>query len=334
MNTKALFVGHQAVDRFSQHTGIKAVFSPSKGADQFLDATIKFIDPRFDEVFAVEFKSEVRNHHLPDLLVLKERSKRPFILIGQTIFPSVKEYLRKHKINYVDIAGNTNIQTSQVIIYIDGQKWKDDTHPVQLNRAFTKTGLRVVFLLLTDPGAVNYSTRLLAERAGVSVGAVNNTITGLQTMGFLRRINKSSNRIDLRDLLTERWISGYQERLKPALHLGNFRLASDVHGWEKLRLDAGSYWSGEAAAFLIRKKLIPKVVTIYSGLSKIEFMIKNKLIPDAEGPITLYQRFWNGQLGDIDKHLAPVLLIYADLTDTMDPRCIEEAQELIKENSF
>ena len=334
MNTKAYYIGHEALNRFTEHTGIKAVFSRTKGVELFTDATIKFNDPRFEDVFTIEFKNEVRNHHLPVLLDLKEKSKRPFILIGQTIFPSVKEYLRKYGINYIDIAGNASIQTDQAIIYIDGQKWQDDTHPTQLNRAFTKTGLRVVFLLLIDPGAVTYSNRMLAEMGGVSVGAVNNTMNGLQIMGFLRRINKTTSRIDLRDTLVERWISGYQERLKPALHLGNFRFTGKVSSWESLRLTTDSFWSGEVAAFKMRKNLIPKTVTIYTGLNKLEFMRSNHLVPDAEGDITLYQRFWKGELGEASRHLAPLLLIYADLTDTMDPRCIEEAQALIKENSF
>ncbi len=334
MNTKAYHIGHEAINRFTQHTGIAAEFSPMQGVEHFVDATIRFQDPRFNDVFDIEIKNEVRNHHLPALLDLKERNKRPFILIGQTIFPSVKDYLRKNGINYIDMAGNASIQTDLVLIYIDGQKWQDETHPMLLNRAFTKTGLRVVYLLLTDQGAVNYPVRLLAELAGASVGGVNNTLTGLLTMGFLRRINKTTTRIDLRETLVERWISGYQERLKPALHLGNFKMKGGMENWEQLKLDAGSYWSGEAAAYKMRKNLFPKTVTIYTGMEKLDFMKRNQLIPNPEGEIALYQRFWNGPIGQADTHLAPVLLTYADLTDTMDPRCIDEAQELIKENKL
>ena len=334
MNTKAYHIGHEALNRFTKHTGIAAEFSTTQGVEHFEDATIRFQDPRLTDVFDMEIKNEVRNHHLPALLDRKERYKRPYILIGQTIFPSVKDYLRKNGINYIDMAGNASIQTSQAVIYIDGQKWQDETHPMLLNRAFTKTGLRVVYLLLTDPGAVNYPVRLLAELAGASVGGVNNTLTGLLTMGFLRRINKTTTRIDLRETLVERWISGYQERLKPALHLGNFRMKDGMENWEQLKLDAGSYWSGEAAAYKMRKNLFPKTVTIYTGMEKLDFMKRNQLIPHPEGEITLYQRFWNGPIGQADTHLAPVLLTYADLTDTMDPRCIDEAQELIKENKL
>lgn len=69
-------------------------------------------------------------------------------------------------------------------------------------------------------------------------------------------------------------------------------------------------------------------------MEKLDFMKRNLLIPDPEGEITLYRRFWNGPIGQVDTHLPPVLLTYADLTDTMDPRCIDEAQELIKENKL
>jgi len=77
-----------------------------------------------------------------------------------------------------------------------------------------------------------------------------------------------------------------------------------------------------------------RLVTIYTGIEKLDFMKRNQLIPHPEGEITLYQRFWYGPIGQSDTHLAPVLLTYADLTDTMDLRCIDEAQELIKENKL
>ncbi|MCY1520390.1 Transcriptional regulator, AbiEi antitoxin, Type IV TA system [compost metagenome] len=331
MNTKTYHIGHEALLRFEKHTGIEAHFTPNQGVENFTDGLIRFMDNRFHDVFRVEFKHEVRNHHLPALLKLKESSHHPFILIGQTIFPSVKEYLRKQGINYIDMAGNANIQTEEALIYIDGQKWQDETHPMLLNRAFTKTGLRVVFILLTDKKATGYSNRLLAELAGVSVGAVNHALSGLQTMGFLQKVNKTMNCIDSREALLERWISGFQERLKPTLHLGNFRIKGGVDNWETIRLDTNSYWSGEAAAYRLRNHLLPKTLTVYTGMDKLAFMKQHQLIPDTEGNLSLYQKFWNGPINGPTALIAPLLLAYADLMDTRDPRCVEEAQEIIKE---
>jgi hypothetical protein len=103
MNIKNYHLGHEALQRFENYTGIKANWTPTAGESNFMDGKIVIYDPRFTDVFAAEFKNEVRNHHLPALLELKEQNTRPYILIAQTIFPSVKEYLRKNNINYIVI---------------------------------------------------------------------------------------------------------------------------------------------------------------------------------------------------------------------------------------
>ena len=53
------------------------------------------------------------------------------------------------------------------------------------------------------------------------------------------------------------------------------------------------------------------------------------VVPDTDGEIAVYQKFWTG--GDTDT--VPAVLIYADLMDTANGRCIEAAQK-IKENEL
>ena len=328
MNSKAYHIIHTALEKLQQLTGLKGLWYPNEKVPGLLDGTVKFTNGSFTDVFVAEIKNEVRNHHLQNITDTAKTALHPFILVGGNIYPSVKEYLRKQGINYVDIAGNTFIKQGDTLIYIEGQKWKDDTHPQALNRAFTKTGLKITFVLLKDPGAVNYPTRTLALLARVSVGAVNSALSGLKMMTFIGLLSKGRYRIDLRETLIDRWVSGYQERLKPDLLIGNFKSNID---WESMRLDGSSYWGGEAAAWKLRKHLVPATVMIYTDDSRTEFMKKHRLVPDPEGPIMLYQKFWDNGMLETYTGIAPRLLVYADLMDTMDPRCIEEAQEIYKE---
>lgn len=53
------------------------------------------------------------------------------------------------------------------------------------------------------------------------------------------------------------------------------------------------------------------------------------VVPDADGEIAVYRKFWTG--GSVNS--VPAVLIYTDLMDTANGRCIEAAQK-IKENEL
>lgn len=76
------------------------------------------------------------------------------MIMAEKIFPTIKKKLRNHGVNHFDAAGNIFIKTRNQTIWIDGNKYtpprKADT-----DKAFTKTGLKAVFYLLINDGAVN-----------------------------------------------------------------------------------------------------------------------------------------------------------------------------------
>ena len=49
------------------------------------------------------------------------------------------------------------------------------------------------------------------------------------------------------------------------------------------------------------------------------------VIPDANGEITVYEKFWTGKDAT---NVTPAILTYADLMDTANSRCIEAAQKI------
>ena len=86
---------------------------------------------------------------------------------------------------------------------------------------------------------------------------------------------------------------------------------------------------GEYAAELVTEYLKAVQFTLYTDMPKIDTMRALKLIPDNDGSLVIYKKFWKNQFFNIKNlNLAPLLLIYADLMITNDPRCKETALKI------
>lgn len=57
-------------------------------------------------------------------------------------------------------------------------------------------------------------------------------------------------------------------------------------------------------------------------------MMHYGLVPDQDGNIQVYEKFWEQ---DDQRDIAPDLLVYADLMNTQDKRCIETANIIFNE---
>ncbi len=284
--------------------------------------------------FFIEVKRELRTQHLPQILVLAKRYG-PLVVIAERIFPNLKQTLREEKIGYIDAAGNIFAHTPDIYIWIDGHKpfLADKPGPT---RAFTKTGLKMVFHLLQNAYAVNAPYRQLAADAGIALGAVKNVMDGLRQNGFLLDIDRNTVKLQNKPVLLERWITGYRETLKPALNLGTYRFTDPERAgdWQKLPLDpAQDAWGGEPAADYYTNYLKPGVLTLYTKQPKIDLMIKWRLIPDPQGNLLLFEKFWKDEPIHAPNNsiVAPPLLVYTDLLLTEDPRCNETAQRIYNE---
>ncbi|MEB0250240.1 hypothetical protein QN344_08820, partial [Mucilaginibacter sp. 5B2] len=50
------------------------------------------------------------------------RKYKPFMVITDRIFPTLKETLRENKIGYLDAAGNIYVNTPEQFVWLDGHK--------------------------------------------------------------------------------------------------------------------------------------------------------------------------------------------------------------------
>jgi hypothetical protein len=278
----------------------------------------------------------LRNMHLPT--IEKEMTNhQPGLLITDHLLPGVRERLRINGFNYLDDTGNIFLKGEGLLILVEaGGGEKPKAQAKVENRAFTKTGLPLVFDILQDTDRLKKTRRELAELYGMAVGNVHNVLEGLQHGGYLIGTGTTRNKqyrvIDRRKLL-DAWIKAYGEELKPDLYVGSFRFLRDEgpETWKALSFrNERTVWGGEPAADLLTNYLRPGDLTIYTEEEGRHLLKTYRLVPDEAGAIKVYRKFWHYE----DKPtpgVAPALLIYADLLLTGDPRCIETAQKIYDE---
>ena len=280
--------------------------------------------------YNVEIKNELRTHHIQQLINLN-KDYHPLMVVAYRIFPKIKEELRYNQIAYLEANGNIYLKNNETTIWIDTNT-TIETDKKTGTRAFTKTGLKVVFQFLLDEIWINKPYRQIAEQTGTGIGNITNIINGLKQDGFLLPITKNEYKLNNRRELMDKWIRAYDLKLKPTLKIGNFRFLNEenFNGWKNLPIYNGkTWWGAEPAADLLTNFLRPAELTLYTTETRTELIKNYRLIPDETGNIKAYNKFWN--YNELHENIVPPLLIYADLINTNDRRCIETAQKIYDE---
>lgn len=318
----------KAIGQLESHTGI--VMKWTAGGPKELDGKITFKTNSRKYNAYIEVKKELRNHQLPAILKQKE-NYHPLMVISEYIFPKIKEELRKQNIAYLETNGNIYFKVEDIFLWLEGQK-PIPQETEKAGRAFTKTGLKLVFHFLLNEDLVNLTYREIAERTGIGFGNINVIVTDLKNQGFLVQENKNRYRLVNKKELLNKWMTAYQDKLKPALVLGTFRFLDekDYIRWQQLPLKIGkTWWGGQPAGGMLTNYLKPAEFILYTEEKRNELIRNYFLVPDINGNVTVYQKFW--QQDDKNSNVVPPLLTYVDLMSTTDRRCIETAQKVYNE---
>lgn len=256
-----------------------------------------------------------------------------FVTVNAT--PKMLELAKIPDINILDCAGNFNIQyqlkNGNIVLMLanKGEKPVEDT-TAKAYPIFLEKGLKVIFNLLLDKQNVGRPYREIMDATGVAIGTVKNVIDGLIYQQFVR-VEKNKRFLTNIDRLLMLWATNYGLNLKPKLFQTRFAFRDEERrrNWKHLELPDCMLWGGETAGALKDGFITPGEFTIYADVPAATLMKTGAVIPDAYGEIAVYQKFWKGT----DAKTVPALLIYADLMDTANGRCIEAAQK-IKENEL
>lgn len=328
MNTIEIDIVEIALEKLKRDTKITGKWR--NNADKEIDGIIELVVDGQEHVFNAEVVTELRNHQVLNI-VRKAEKYNPLIVIAKHLFPKIKEELRQLNIAYIEVNGNIYAKVPGMMVWIDAHKpLKQEVE--KTNRAFTKTGLKVIFQFLLDEQLVNMPYREIANTTKVGLGNINYIIHGLKEMGFLIALNKNEYKINNKRELLDKWIIAYAEKLKPALLIGRFRFLKeeDFLNWKSLKLDNNkTWWGGEPAGDLLTNYLKPAELTLYTVQTRADLMKKLRLIPDEKGNVKIFKKFWH--YTEVNENITPPHLVYADLLATNDRRCTETAQIIYDE---
>jgi hypothetical protein len=244
---------------------------------------------------------------------------RPVILASARLSPGVMDACRRLGINCADADGNLFVRSSSVIIDITGRPPRAsrdlEVADDEVSRLTSRSGLQVLFVLLSDPEMVTAPYRDIAAAADVSVGTVTAVLKGLEREGHLahqphvRRLRRSSRLLDV-------WGDGYRRRLFDRLRLGTF-ITDETHWWltaSDLMRQAEGQWGGETALWFRGRDLRPARGVAYVDSIPPLLVATLRLRQDArssEAPVELRRRFWDVPSW-LNRPTVPAPLIYAE----------------------
>ena len=308
-----------ALEHLRQTTGIEALWHDENILDGVLD--LKINGRKY--TFFLEVKREIRTHQLRQLEDHFQQYKN-FMLVANQIFPKIKEELRQKNIPYLESNGNIFLKKGELFLLVDTQK-QTSTKKYKGNRAFTKTGLRVLFYLLQHKEAINFTQRELAEKADVGLGNIPQVIEGLKETGYLVPLNNKTYVWENRKELFERWVAEYATVLRPKLQKERYTFKGQ---WQDLKFTTNNtLWGGEPAADILTNHLRPEKFLIYTQGNRMDLIKNHRLMPDRNGEIEVLEMFWKPEAGKT----VPPILVYADLILEGGKRNKETAEKIYDE---
>ncbi len=277
-----------------------------------------------DEIkFKAEYKREIKKHYLIKIYELKEKYD-DLLVLADIIYPDIKDALKNNNINYIDGAGNMYLKAKNFFINIKGNR-NEIPEDKYKGRLFGKGGLKIIFAILVNEDLINKPYRVIAEQTETALGTVNYIMKELMTNGYIIFINKNVLKLKNKKDLMNKWITGYEDKLKKTLFIGKFRFNNNK--WKNIKFENNkTLWGGEPAAEILTHYLHPQLFIAYTKEDTKELIKKYFLIPDPNGEVEIYKKFWNFDYDAINKNVVQPLLIYADLINTGDDRNLETAK--------
>ncbi|MGB0976940.1 MAG: type IV toxin-antitoxin system AbiEi family antitoxin [Prolixibacteraceae bacterium] len=303
-----------AVENLKHHPNIEVEWFEGEEPDGILRIVIN----EKEYYYNIEVKKELRQYQLTQIIEKRKRVKN-LILIAETIYPKVKAQLMELEIAYLETNGNIFLQNKDCFYLIDTNK-KVPLRKEKANRAFTKTGLKIVFHLLNNPELVNRKQREIADVAGVALGNIPQVLNGLKETGYLLTLKKGIYVWEKKEELINRWVNAYATELRPRLVVGTYTIKED---WKKIDLDTNiTVWGGEPAAEILTNYLRPEKFLLHTKERNLDLIKKYKLIPKEKGELEVLDMFWDNTT---NRKTAPPLIVYAELIITGGKRNTETA---------
>lgn len=324
MNEEKLKIIYTALDSLDNNPLFKGMWKYVVNSAERIEINLYIRDTSLK--YHVEARRELRLQQLPRLMTTADI--KDSIIIADRIYPDVKEQLVANGIAYIEGNGNVFIPRKELYIWVDTNKSISNIKRSS-GRAFTKTGLKVLFHFLLNEALLNMPYRQIAELTQTSPGNITNILNSLRELNFLTTDSEGKLKLNNKKQMLDKWIDQYEHELKPAIEIGIFRFEAegDYQNWRRTPLETKkTLWGGEPAGHLMTGLLKPRTLTIYSLENRNDLITNYRMVRDPDGYIKVYCKFWNydGRQGTI----APAILVYADLLHTGDVKNLEAADRI------
>jgi hypothetical protein len=318
-----------------QTGGTVKLLQPEPGpADQRFDARLKLRLHGQRMLLLAEIKNLDRRLALAQIKMQLEAAIEDHfpgylpLLITRYMTDAMADECRRLELNFVDTAGNLFIRTGTTFLYIVGRP-RQDHHGHRAHRLATPAGMKILFALLCKPELIGMTYRQIGAAAQVALGTVGPVLQGLEMRGFLHR-SKDTIRLERAEELLREWVVQYPAILRPKLNGRRFTGERDrILGLDLRTL--GAYWGGEVAAEQLTGYLKAENLLVYTRGILRKLVVAGRMRLAANGDTEVLDAFWNPELDQTEKPLAPPLLIYADLMMTGDTRNLETAKILYEQ---
>ncbi|WP_329606711.1 type IV toxin-antitoxin system AbiEi family antitoxin [Paraburkholderia polaris] len=262
------------------------------------------------------------------------RADEPFVVVTPYLSPNMLRHCRELGLDALDTSGNAIMQSNGNLIMISGEKRTSAASRIK-DRAWTAKGMKVVLALLCDRTLINAGQRVIAQRAGVSLGTAQSTFRDLLERGDIVQRKDGYVLANAARMLDE-WAALYPSRLRNQLMVNRYR-AEDPAWWRNIDPQSEQcQFGGEVAAALLTGYLKPAAVTLYCQQAMPrKWLVDARLRLDPNGEVEVLHAPIppvTPVLADGTTNLPPSVvhpvLIYADLIATGDSRNIETARML------
>jgi hypothetical protein len=314
-------IRHTAIEKLYEHSKfrLEVISSHHNPKNQAYDGMLRFGENLTKTDFMFKVKKRLT---LSTISEINTTDTKNTILIADYIPVAVKKYLKEKKQSYLDTTGNAFITDQQaLVIYIETNK-DSPIFSKKSNRAFSKSGLKMIYQILVDAHILNKPYRYIGEASQVSIDTVRLVLKDLLRDKYIVKVNEKEFKLINKEGLLQEWITYFNKILRPKLNQRNFNPIS-----KNIRSSispANVSIGGELAAEYLSDYLIAESAIIYTNKSFFELAKNSEWIPATDGKITLIEQFWAEK--DVPEKTVNPILIYADLLNNPTPRNLETAE--------
>ena len=240
-------------------------------------------------------------------------SNKQRILVCNPLSTYLRDICTELNVNYIDESGNIRITDDSTYILIQGQKSVASKAIATMTTGIVKC----LFAFFAEPSLLNEPYSLIAERAGISLGMVNKTMTFLIENKHIAHQPTPRRFLDVQTLQYE-WLISYQQKVAPKIPS---IVCPPPENWESVPLNAGDIWAGEVAAAQLTNYLIPQDYLLFTQSMRPE---KYPISKNHNAKLRMKKAFWGKALSISQNAFA--LLTVAELLSSNDGRNRELAE--------